>query len=145
MNGIMTDYYQRQSAATSSTSKIASVSTNTESESGQSTVIDSGVSNKYDTLELSQDYVNYKMQNESSTVEDDANLLNSQTSQAPPPPPPVEETTSEVDVIASATEETEETEETTATASTVSTERNRRNERYGETNGCTSSSTSKRG
>lgn len=117
MNGILTDYYQRQSAATTSTSKIASVSTNSESENGQSTVIDSGVSNKYDTLELSQDYVNYKMQSESSTVEDDSSLLNStvETSTgtteeaeettgmekpmgAPPPPPPTDSEDSSTDL-----------------------------------------------
>ncbi len=138
MNGILTDYYQRQSAATSSTSKIASVSTNSESENGQSTVIDSGVSNKYDTLELSQDYVNYKMQSESSTVEDDSSLLNSTVATstgtteeaeettgmekpmgAPPPPPPTEDEEEETDSSLLAILAAAEAEETTSTSSIV--------------------------
>lgn len=70
--------------------KIESIESEVETEGVQTTSDDTDVSSKYDTLELSQDYVNYKMQGENTTTSDESSLLNSQTGEemAPPPPPP---------------------------------------------------------
>lgn len=69
-----------------------------ENETGmQNATSDEVLSSKYDTLELSQDYRNYRTHNESSTLEGDTSQLISMASKQPPAgsPPPKEPNDSE--------------------------------------------------
>lgn len=114
-----------------STSKISSESVNSAEETGetQTTSANTGVYNKYDTLELSQDYLSYKTQSESGTLSDETNLLNSETGEVMPPPLPPEELSADITAVdesltedAAAVTGTDET-STTSTDETSGTEK----------------------
>lgn len=62
----------------------------TDSTGGQNSLNEANSYNKYDTLELSQDYLEYRTKTESSTITSDSNQLDSTVEQKVPRMPPQE-------------------------------------------------------
>lgn len=78
MESISLNASKLQGSSTTITKKIEDVTLKTTSagNGGQNAVNEANCYNKYDTLELTQDYLEFKTKSENSTVQSDANLLN---------------------------------------------------------------------
>ncbi|HEY5557950.1 hypothetical protein [Acetobacterium sp.] len=72
------------------------VKTTKEGNSGQNSVNEANSYNKYDTLELSQDYLQYKTKSENSAVTSDVNQLNATITQMFVRKPPQESSDAEI-------------------------------------------------
>lgn len=79
MNAVISSVIRTQSSNPAAAAKIEREVAKSAEEvtGGQNTAVESSVSSKYDTLELSQNYIRYKMQSENSTLNDLTSQLNS--------------------------------------------------------------------
>jgi len=79
MNAVISSVVRAQASNPASASKIESETAKSVEEvsGGQNTASETSVSSKYDTLDLSQDYLEYKTQSENTTLQDETNQLNS--------------------------------------------------------------------
>ncbi len=85
MNAIISSVVRTQSSNSASASKLESETVKSAEEvtGGQNTAIETSVSSKYDTLDLSRDYLEYKTQSENSSLQDETSQLNATIVQLP--------------------------------------------------------------
>jgi len=85
MNAIISSVVRTQSSNTATASKLESETIKTAEEvtGGQNTAVETSVSSKYDTLDLSRDYLEYKTQSENSSLQDQTSQLNTTIVQFP--------------------------------------------------------------
>ncbi len=79
MNAVISSVIKTQASNSASAGKLESetIKSAEEVSGGQNVAVESSVSSKYDTLELSQEYVEYKTQSQNSAVQDQTSQLNS--------------------------------------------------------------------
>lgn len=79
MNAVISSAVRTQALNPESAGKIEreAIKSAEEAAGGQNTAVETSVSSKYDTLELSKKYLEYKTQTESSTLQDETSQLNS--------------------------------------------------------------------
>ena len=85
MNAIISSVVRTQSSNSASASKLESETIKSAEEvtGGQNTAVETSVSSKYDTLDLSRDYLEYKTQSENSSLQDQTSQLNTTIVQFP--------------------------------------------------------------
>jgi hypothetical protein len=85
MNAIISSVVRTQSSNTATASKLESETIKSAEEvtGGQNTAVETSVSSKYDTLDLSRDYLEYKTQSENSSLQDQTSQLNTTIVQFP--------------------------------------------------------------
>lgn len=79
MNAAISSVIRNQASNSASAGKIESetIKSAEEVSGGQNTAVESSVSSKYDTLDLSQEYLEYKTQSQNGAVQDQTSQLNS--------------------------------------------------------------------
>lgn len=77
MNAVISGVVRTQSSNSASASKLESETAKSAEEvtGGQNTAVETSVSSKYDTLDLSRDYLEYKTQSENSSLQDETSQL----------------------------------------------------------------------
>lgn len=85
MNAAISSVVRTQSSNSASASKLESETAKSAEEvtGGQNTAVETSVSSKYDTLDLSRDYLEYKTQSENSSLQDETSQLNTTIVQFP--------------------------------------------------------------
>ena len=85
MNAIISGVVKTQSSNPASSSKLESETVKSAEEvtGGQNTAVETSVSSKYDTLDLSRDYLEYKTKSENSSLQDETSQLNTTIVQLP--------------------------------------------------------------
>lgn len=78
MNAVISSVVKTQAANFTAASKLETEAVKSAEEvtGGQNTAVETSVSSKYDTLDLSRDYLEYKMQGENSSIRDETSQLN---------------------------------------------------------------------
>ena len=79
MNEAVSSVVRTQSSNSAAAKKVESETVKSAQEvfGGQNTALETVVSSRYDTVELSREYLEYKTHSENSTLQDETNQLNS--------------------------------------------------------------------
>lgn len=79
MNAVISNVMRTQSSNPAAASKLESETVKSAEQvtGGQNTSVESSVSSKYDTLELSRKYLEYRTQSENKALQDETSQLNS--------------------------------------------------------------------
>ncbi len=78
MNAVISGVVRTQTTNSAAATKLESESIESAEKvtGGQNTAVETSVSSKYDTLDLSNDYLKYKTQGENSSIQDETSQLN---------------------------------------------------------------------